>query len=642
METNLVGTLVNSALSTTGLTLYVEFIDSKTGVARTPQSSTNVFVIEKDTENFEMILADSHSTTSGVTTITINASGRALNEYEEGVGSATGLAHPIGAEVGCAEVQAPFGTLNKIMDGTNSTTGTAFRIGAGTDVDITLYAENADVNKPFIQYDSATNTWIFSNDGTSTTDVGGGTSSITAGDGIAISAGVVSVDIVTDDLAATPGLEFSTGLKVKVKSGGGVTLDSDGLSSDKPTISLTAYEAISIDQAVALLPIEVEHFAQLTDANLALGNSNIRRKYAIKIIPSVTSSTLTTMQFRAAEAVNGATTLGDLTISIQTNNAGAPSGTAVTNGTANVITQATQRTWNTTQGSRTATWGSSPTLTGGTIYWIVFEVAGTDGTNYLNLGVNSTYDENYLTFTRLTYDLDTASWGSSVTNATPFFWFNTQVKLLGMGLCPTDADWGGRTWSFAGFAKAAISANASGEVYYELVPDISGLTKGADYWLSLTAGAITITKPDSIYGNDNAYKIGRAMGDGTTLKIELGEKMIWGSISTAGTLASQLILWFKPSYIEIEGSSYISGGNPGYGSNSSGIYDGTNNYCRINTMAIVGGTTAYTSSTSPTTSLDGNSAFTGTGSALTGIGFTYTLTDAGTGSNADVIWKAYA
>ena len=51
-ETGLVGKVVTQELSTTGLTLYVRFEDSKTGVSRTPQSTTRLFTLDKDNDRF--------------------------------------------------------------------------------------------------------------------------------------------------------------------------------------------------------------------------------------------------------------------------------------------------------------------------------------------------------------------------------------------------------------------------------------------------------------------------------------------------------------------------------------------------------------------------------------------------------------
>lgn len=401
--------------------------------------------------------------------------------------------------------------------------------------------------------------------------------------------------------------------------------------------SYMAYEAISAEDAVCLLPIQVEYFSQLTEANLALGDSNVRRKHAIKIVPGVTSSTLTTMVFRAAEAVNGATTLGNLTISIQTDSAGAPSGTAVANGTANVITQATQRTWNTTKAPQTATWAASPTLTAGTTYWLVFEVAATDVTNYLNISVNSSHDENYLTFTRLTYNLDTLTWGTSTTNATPFFQFDDQVNLLGFALAQTDANWGGRTWNFIGFAPSAISALATGSVG-TFTATFASKVQGATYYLSATPGQITETAPFAIYSDTTeptafTYQIGKAVST-TKLNISTGTKRVLTATNAAiqATTDRAYVLWFKPSFIRIT----ATGGAANTGCTSVGfVGPDASDYCTYMQQdqggTNIAGAASLTASLF-TTNAAGTSGFSGAASAFTKAGFNYTFTETGTGT----------
>jgi len=638
-----------------------------------PVTTDTIAILEPGTTRAEAVLVDSYDVSAG--TITIKAGGRGQDLYFGDARTTKRFEHPAGSEIIISDnylfwsyIQT---AINSKLDNTggNTTTtfdldlvGSAFRIRKDgndmkftddnqSEVSLSTLASASGVNdKVKISVADTTSNYL--------------QNKFNVGDGLDEAIGTpagnetldVSVDVtdfidtsygLTEDtnnirvnLAATPGLEFSAGaLQVKTKSGGGITKDADGLSSDKPTQTFTAYEAVSIDNAVALLPIEVEYFAQLTEVDLALGDANARRKYAIKIIPSATTSTLTTMQFRAKEAVNGATTLGNLTISIQTDNAGAPSGTAVTNGTANVITQVTQRTWGVSYAGRTATWAVPPTLTAGTTYWIVFEVAATDAVNYLKIGENSTYDENYLTFTRLTYDLDTTTWGGSATNATPFFWFNTQVKLLGMALCPTDANWGGRTWSFIGFAKAAIVANASGEVYYYLTPDLASLDAGSDYYLSTTAGAITVTPPGGDYANGTGpsaftYKIGRAISS-TLLLIDKGIKS--QTISELGPMAAtttrQYIIWFKPRIVKIDASG-VSADSFAF---SSGYIreDGSDYHVRAGRCTATINDAGGDSTSSLSTAISGSAnAIAGAGSLLSKAGFTYTYTESG----AESIW----
>ncbi len=190
-ETGLVGMIVRENVQTDSTTIYAEFTDKKTGVAREPQAGTLIFTLDKDDEKFEMILAESHTTTDGVTEITVATNGRSLLKYGNVLGSATGNRHVIGKEIGIADVHIPLEILNEILRGNEGTGGKDFRLGDETDSDITFYAQNADTNKPFIRYDKVNDKWVFSNDGISTTDVGGGTGSITAGDGIDITAGIV-------------------------------------------------------------------------------------------------------------------------------------------------------------------------------------------------------------------------------------------------------------------------------------------------------------------------------------------------------------------------------------------------------------------------------------------------------------------
>lgn len=667
-ETALVGRIVQSNVETDTLTIKAQFEDRKTGEARTPQSSTRVFTLSKDTERFEMILADSHVTAAGVTTITVNAAGRNLNKYGNMVGAATGNRHPINSEIGCADTHIPVEILNEIIRGNEGTNANNFRVGNETNNDITFYAQNGDANKPFFRYDASENAWVFSNNGVDTSPMGGD-NVYTAGDGLSLAAGDFDIDtsdnvifvsgsagpgdqnkvpilnasgllddtffpIALSTITATPaeinqaldGISANvTDTNLNTLTGGG---DASALHSHSAsTRSFTALEAVSAGEALALIPNEVQHYTQLTDANLALGDANARRRYAIKIVPTVTSNTLTTMQFRGKE-INGGSTL-NLTISIQGDNAGEPDGAAIANGTANNIAVSG---WGTSYANRTATWAASPTLTAGTTYWIVFSVDATEAAEGIHLSVNSSHDENYNTFTRLTYDLDTATWGNSATNAAPFFWFNTQEDLLGVGVVPTDANHPNRTWNFIGFAQANAAANASVGVYTDFAPNLTGLNRRRNYYISTTAGEITTSKPDQRYNGTStvaSYKVGRAMEDGTTLKIELGEKMIWHAETGTATTATNIITWFNLDHLDIWGGM----GSTATLQQGMGIYDRTNSYCAF-TISDDGGAESAALDQNNTLS-DGGSfgnRYDGTVSNVNEVGFTHTMTETGTSS----------
>lgn len=56
-------------------------------------------------------------------------------------------------------------TLDPNGSGEVTVADTLLRIGEGADVDIFLYAQNADANKPYLKYDAGDNSWNLSNDG---------------------------------------------------------------------------------------------------------------------------------------------------------------------------------------------------------------------------------------------------------------------------------------------------------------------------------------------------------------------------------------------------------------------------------------------------------------------------------------------
>jgi hypothetical protein len=603
----------------------------------------------------------------------IDLAGLDFTVGDTGNAAAHGQDSPIFCNV-TAVIQA---IMLSAIQGSVATGGTGLIIGDDTDGVVTIsHSTGAGTSLGFLRFESVTDKAQFSNDGVVWNDI----DNVTGSNLVVVSADdTTPADLETKLVSATGGIDFTTlnpagnetlNLAVDLSEAGitagplasvisdvsateaeidqaldgisanvtdtnlntltaGSSSSGDALHSHQnPTISFTTAEAVTADDALALLPIEVEYFAQLTDANLALGDANARRRYAVQFIPSETV-TFTTMNFRAAEAVNGATTLGNLDITIETDNAGEPSGTPVANGSADAITQAVQRTWNTTQATRTATWGASPTLTAGTTYWLVFGVNATDAANFLNLSVNSSHDENYITFTRSTFDLDAGTWGNTVTNATPFFWTANVLKDFGMGVVPCDANWGARTWNFVGFARTTQAITTSVDVYYDIVPALSGLTPGLPLWLSTTAGEVTTTPPSGFFVNATeptafAYKIGKAIST-TEVKIDTGQKMVWGTGTGAANIAFDLVFWFRSTLTLVDGWSDPNGALDDH--ISAGVFDGT-----ANRSAVLNAGVSVTVDGGSSLGQTGGNSFSGAGSSTTDVGFTYTLTETG---NAD-------
>ncbi len=395
-------------------------------------------------------------------------------------------------------------------------------------------------------------------------------------------------------------------------------------------IEYTALEAIAENDAIALMENELQHYTQLGDGNLSIGITNSTRRRAIKVTPTVTSSTLTTMQFRGKEAAGSSTMT--LTVSIQGDNAGEPDGTPITNGTANTIATSG---WTTTYADRTATWASPPTLTAGTTYWIVFEVDLTHATEYIQIGYGS--NAFYATFTTMVYDLDTATWGSSSTTQTPWFWFDSQVKLLGMGVVVCDANLGPRAWKFIGFADDTVAANVTVNAKYELATGFTDLVPGEDYYISTTAGEVTLTVPS---GTTPSYKVGRAVST-TVMKVEIGQKYMYGTMTFNATEAFDAMIWFKPKLIRITATcdgNEISAGSISFTTLGVNV-GGTGTSVYVNDVPVSFSSSAFQSrdSSGPKTSE-------GVISDINNIAFTLTDTEGSGGASANilVIWEAIA
>lgn len=304
VETNLVGRIVTSNVEPTDTTIYASFEDKKTGDARTPQSTTKLFVLSKDSSRFEIIYADSHTTSGGITTITVNAAGRNLNKYGGLSGSATGNRHVINSEIGCATTHLPVEELLLIMEGTNATGANVLRVGNETDADIYFYAQNGDTNKPFLFYDASENKWMFSNNGTDTAAIGGSTASYSSGDGIDITAGVISTD-----LKANGGLKITaTELEVDLKATGGITYSS-GLVLDLTHAGYTAGPLATVISDVTATSAEINKLAGIGATVDAAALTTLTAGPSSNADSEHTHAGLGgAVAFTAGEAIDGSTT----------------------------------------------------------------------------------------------------------------------------------------------------------------------------------------------------------------------------------------------------------------------------------------------------------------------------------------------
>lgn len=165
------------------------------------------------------------------------------------------------------------------------------------------------------------------------------------------------------------------------------------------------------------------------------------------------------------------------TVEIQTDNAGSPSGTAVSGGTSSFST-----TCNSNNTTITTTFAGSATVSPSTSYWIVYK--GVSGAQVAYRW--GTAD----TGTSLTSSNSGASWSGlgHTFDYAVYDYFPAQGTIV---IASAAGGTGGAT-GFIGFAKTTAAAGAVATVYIAgQVTGLSGLTAGTPYYLSNTAGALS-------------------------------------------------------------------------------------------------------------------------------------------------------
>lgn len=224
----------------TTLTSSISASQTTIPVTTCPTETTGFFVIEPGTANKEIIKYTGSSNPGGAGNLT--GVTRGLSLTGSSVAAGTGTAHAAGKPCNMTNTHYYMEQLAG-LDDDNTFTASSQHFGPGTAGDITLYANNADTNKPFWRYDDTLNKWIFSNDGTNTFDPSAGGSGLTAGGGIAINGGAISV--------VTPAL-----LSAMNASDGTVTVDSGSFSSGPITsnaLTRDAYfDTLTINSGVSL------------------------------------------------------------------------------------------------------------------------------------------------------------------------------------------------------------------------------------------------------------------------------------------------------------------------------------------------------------------------------------------------------
>ena len=149
--------------------------------------------IEPDSDNKELVYLPTASSS-----LTYSSIVRGLDP-EADVDTAGGGSFPKGhaanVNVVISFTHRHWNNLVDVMDGTAGTGAANFRVGTDADVNVTIYAQNADASKPYVQYNASQNKWLISNDGVSTYDIAAGGSGLTAGQGITISGSAITTKL---------------------------------------------------------------------------------------------------------------------------------------------------------------------------------------------------------------------------------------------------------------------------------------------------------------------------------------------------------------------------------------------------------------------------------------------------------------
>lgn len=135
----------------------------------------------------------------------------------------TGLAvdHPQDSRIHCNISAILFQMMIGAMTGSIGSGGTSWKVGDGTDSNVTVYAFNADTNKPAWRYNATTNIWEYSNDGVTYQPFGTG-SGLTASTGVQIASGDIRLNTSDTTKFKSTSAGASDSSKVPILDGSGL------------------------------------------------------------------------------------------------------------------------------------------------------------------------------------------------------------------------------------------------------------------------------------------------------------------------------------------------------------------------------------------------------------------------------------
>jgi hypothetical protein len=453
------------------------------------------------------------------------------------------------------------------------------------------------------------------------------------------------------ELATDPGLEDSSGLRVKVKTGGGITRDSDGLSASAESVAINAGEAIdgsSTAQAVAIGGSDARSlynsmatydYDGLASGNVNMGDVDANTRLGTQITaPNIANATITIKEIYIY-VQNTSSPADNTYIELRTDDTSLPDA-LVTNGTSGNVAGGDMTVGATLQ---KYTFATPPEVTYNTPYWITWRRSGAlDAANYYNWE----YDTG-AGGTSARYSNIGTSWSSL---SSDFMFIVVYQYNFAGNAYKADAD--NLLYDYVGFTESNVAAGNNIQLQPDGTLTMSGLTAGKEYYLDTTAGAITNAPT---YADDTmAVPVGKSLNT-TTLKVKSeAPKTVAGNlgvidfhdtaISTTVTVDLPIQTGFKPNKIRIFAEITDTDAN----TNASGFIDYVIGGATSTSMAITA-LSATNKTVTTTTDIDSVADSLANGEATISItevfdnGFTLRIVQTDTTAEfANVNWIAYS
>lgn len=433
-----------------------------------------------------------------------------------------------GDEVFCAILPQDGELIRAAMQGIIATGGSNFIIGTDADGTVTVSrSTGTGTYVGWIRWSTVSDKAEFSNDGITWNSFDSVTASnlvvvtssdttpsnlnakVTVTDGrltktVLNPAGNETLDLTLTTTSSNAELNKLTGTSANVTAANlntltaGPTSDASALHTHGAfPISLTTLEAIDgsvTPQYVAYGSANMKDRIAIYDTNgvIAVTTGTNRNIGSVDAFTWLAQSFVYTDALASSIKVNDLTVIlrtqgtptGNISVEIQADSGGAPSGTTITNGTSDAVSGGSLST---SYRAQKFTWATPPTLTSGTTYWLVFKRSvAVDAVNYFQIldAGGSTYANGTLA----TYTASTLSWSNVAADMKMQLVLNVSY---GGKVCKCDADNVCRSNGF-GFITENASAAASASVYYDHHVSYSGLTDGSTYVASTTGGALVV------------------------------------------------------------------------------------------------------------------------------------------------------